>query len=138
MAASPAIDGDNLIVHAMNGHVYVLDRHNGRIRWSYRTGAPIESSPLVLNGVDYFGDWSGTVWALDLKTHRPRWTYRSGAKITSSASYAGGTIFIGDYGGRLRALDPRNGGLRWSGSVTCDSYRRARSGLGPNPVKTPI
>ena len=45
----------------MNGHVYVLDRHNGKVRWSYTTGAPIESSPLVLNGVDYFGAWDGTV-----------------------------------------------------------------------------
>ena len=78
MAASPAVVGEDVVVHAMNGHVYVLDRHNGRIRWSYRTGAPIESSPLVVNGVDYFGDWSGTVWALDLRTHRARWTYRSG------------------------------------------------------------
>ena len=122
MAASPAVVGEDVVVHAMNGHVYVLDRHNGRIRWSYRTGAPIESSPLVVNGVDYFGDWSGTVWALDLKTHRARWTYRSGSKITSSASYAGGTIFIGDYGGRLLALSPRNGGLRWSGSVNGRVY----------------
>src|SRR5437762_952334 len=48
MASSPAVHDEDLIVHAMNGHVYVLDRHNGKIRWSYTTGAPIESSPLVL------------------------------------------------------------------------------------------
>ena len=107
---------------ATMSRVYVLDRHNGRIRWSYTTGAPIESSPLVLNGVDYFGAWAGTVYALDLKTHRPRWTYNAGTKITSSASYAGGTVFIGDYGGRLLALSAANGGLRWSGSVNGRVY----------------
>ena len=36
---SAAVHGEDVIVHAMNGHVYVLDRHNGRIRWSYTTGA---------------------------------------------------------------------------------------------------
>ena len=29
MASSPAVVGEDVIVHAMNGHVYVLDRHNG-------------------------------------------------------------------------------------------------------------
>src|SRR4029078_8576971 len=50
MASSPAIHGQDLIVHAMNGHVYVLDRHNGRIRWSYTTGARIECPPQRAHG----------------------------------------------------------------------------------------
>ena len=38
-------------------------------------GSPVESSPVVHDGVDYFGSWNGVVYALDLKTHRLRWTY---------------------------------------------------------------
>ena len=90
--------------------------------WTYDTGAPIESSPLVLDGVDYFGTWNGTVYALDLRTRRARWTYRSGNKITSSAAFANGTLYIGDYGGRLLALAARDGALRWSGSVNGRIY----------------
>ncbi len=122
MAASPAVVGDELVVHGIDGHVWVLDKHNGRVLWRYTTGSPIESSPLVVHGVDYFGDWGGTVYALDLRTHRPRWTYRSGYKITSSASLAKGTIYIGDYGGQLLALGARSGGLRWSSSVNGRIY----------------
>ena len=122
MAASPTLFKDELIVHGMDGHVWVLNRYNGRVLWRYATGSPIESSPVVINGIDYFGDWGGTVYALDLRTHRARWTYHSGYKMTSSASVLNGTIYIGDYSGRLLALAKRNGQLRWSGSVNGRVY----------------
>lgn len=122
MAASPAVAGKELVVHGMDGHVWVLDRYNGRVLWTYYTGAPIESSPVVVDGVDYFGNWAGRVYALDLRTHRARWTYSGGYKITSSAALAGGTVYLGDYGGRLLALGVRTGGLRWSKSVNGRVY----------------
>jgi len=122
MAASPAVDGDQIVAHGMDGHVWVLDRSSGRLRWHYTVGSPVESSPIVRDGVDYFGSWNGNVYALDLRRHRVRWVYRGGYKITSSAALAGGTLFIGDYGGRLLALSARTGRLRWSVSVNGRIY----------------
>src|SRR6266480_3931672 len=122
MAASPALYKDQLIVHGMDGHVWVLNRFNGKVLWRYYTGSPIESSPVVVDGIDYFGDWGGTVYALNLRTHRARWTYHTGNKITSSASYMNGTIFIGDYGGRLLSLGARTGRLHWSAGVNGRIY----------------
>lgn len=122
MAASPAVVGDELVVHGMDGHVWVLRRGDGRLLWHYTVGSPVESSPIVLGGVDVFGAWNGTVTALDLGTHRVRWRRSFGCKITSSASYAGGTIYIGDYCGRLLALRASDGALRWSRSVNGRVY----------------
>jgi outer membrane protein assembly factor BamB len=122
MASSPAVWGDDLVVHGMDGHVWVLSRSDGRLLWRYTVGSPVESSPIVLDGVDVFGAWDGTVTALDLRTHRVRWRRAFGCKITSSAAYAAGTIYIGDYCGRLLALRPSNGALRWSGSVNGRIY----------------
>lgn len=123
MAASPAIVGDEVIVHTMStGHVFVLDRYNGKILHRYTIGSPIESSPVVRDGIDYFGAWNGVVYAFDLRRGHVKWTYTSGYKITSSASLYGGKIFIGDYGGRLLALNASNGSLRWSGSVNGRIY----------------
>src|SRR5439155_8343396 len=92
MASSPAVWDDSLVVHGMDGHVWVLDRASGRLRWQLTIGSPIESSPVVSNGIDYFGAWNGTVYALDLRRHRLRWTHRSGYKITSSAALARRTV----------------------------------------------
>jgi outer membrane protein assembly factor BamB len=116
-ASSPAVVGDDLIVHGMDGNVRVLDRRTGRLRWRFHIGSAVESSPVVSQGIDYFGAWNGNVYALDLRRHRLRWIHHAGYKITSSASLAGGTLFIGDYGGRIWALSPRTGRVRWVNSV---------------------
>ncbi len=121
-ASSPAIAGRSLVVHGMDGLVRVLDRRNGRLLWQRRIGSPIESSPIVRGGVDYFGAWNGRVYALDLRSRRLRWTYSSGAKITASAAIAGRTLYIGDYGGRVLALRLGDGRPRWVRSVNGRVY----------------
>jgi len=122
MASSPAIVGDGLVVHGMDGIVRMLDRSSGRLRWSFHIGSPIESSPVVRGGLDYFGAWNGRIYALDLKHRKLRWTRSSGYKITSSAAIAGEKLFIGDYGGRLLALSTRTGRLLFSRSVNGRVY----------------
>lgn len=122
MASSPAVWRDQLIVHGMDGTVWAFDRRNGRLRWHKWIGSPIESSPVVRKGVDYFGAWNGSVYALDLRRHRIRWAHSSGAKITSSAAVVGGRVYIGNYAGRLLALGARNGRLRFAASVNGRIY----------------
>ncbi len=116
-ASSPAVVGDRLIVHAKTGRVLMLDRASGRLGWSWATSGEIESSPVVQNGVDYFGDWAGNVYALDLRTRKPRWTYHDGCKITASVAVSGGTLYVGDYCGRIVALEQATGRLLWSSSA---------------------
>ena len=122
MASSPAVWGDKLVAHGMDGHVWVLRRSDGRLVSRFAVGAPIESSPVVRDGVDYFGTWDGRVYALDLRRQHVRWRFTSGCKITSSASISGGTLFIGDYCGRLLALRLATGAERWAGSVNGRIY----------------
>jgi len=122
MAASPAVFGNLLVVHEMNGQVRLLRRRDGHVERTYEIGAPIESSPIVRDGVDYFGSWDGVVEALELRSGHVRWRFPSGCKITSSASISGGTLYIGDYCGRLLALNRSTGRLRWAGFVNGRIY----------------
>jgi outer membrane protein assembly factor BamB len=122
MASSPAVWDGTLVVHGMDGHVWILSRSDGHLLWHYTVGSPVESSPVVVDGVDVFGAWNGTVTALDLRTHSVRWRRAFGCKITSSAAYLRGTLYIGDYCGRLLALRLSDGALRWSRSVNGRIY----------------
>jgi outer membrane protein assembly factor BamB len=122
MAASPAVWRDRLIVHGMDGHVWVLRRSDGKLLWHHTVGSPVESSPVVVDGADVFGAWNGTITALDLRTHKVRWRRYGGCKVTSSAALSGSTLYIGDYCGRLLALNPRTGATRWSRSVNGRVY----------------
>lgn len=121
-ASSPAVDGATVVAHSRGGRVYVLDRVTGRERWSWQAAGEIESSPVVLDGVDYFGDAAGDVYALDLRRHRLRWVYRDGCKITASAALVGGTVYLGDYCGRLVALRAATGSLRFAASAGSPVY----------------
>ena len=122
MAASPAVWRDQLVVHGMDGHVWVLRRSDGKLLWHYDVGSPVESSPVVEHGVDVFGAWNGVVTALDLQTRRVRWRHDDGCKITSSIAVSGPTLYLGDYCGRLLALSRTTGRLRWSGGVNGRVY----------------
>jgi outer membrane protein assembly factor BamB len=122
MASSPAIDGEDVVYHTMGGQVYVLDRANGHMKWTWNAGSAIESSPLVVHGIDYFGTAAGQMYALDLRRHKVRWSRYLGAKITSSAAIEHGRLFIGDYAGRLWALSPGTGATRWIGTVNGKIY----------------
>jgi outer membrane protein assembly factor BamB len=122
MASSPGVYGNQIVYHTMSGGVYLLNRTNGHVEWSWNSGSAIESSPIVVNGIDYFGTASGEMYALDLRTHRVKWRKSLGAKITSSAAIAGGRLFIGDYSGRLWALSPASGATRWVGQVDGKIY----------------
>jgi outer membrane protein assembly factor BamB len=121
-AASPAVDGNTVVYHTMDGRVSVLDRANGHADWTWNAGSSIESSPIIENDVDYFGTASGRLYALDLRTHRLRWSRSLGAKITSSVAISGDTLYVGDYAGRLWALSLRTGATRWVGQVNGKIY----------------
>jgi outer membrane protein assembly factor BamB len=122
MASSPAVDANEIVYHTMGGGVYVLNRADGHLVWSWNSGSAIESSPIVVDGIDYFGTASGEMYALDLRKHRVKWRKYLGAKITSSAAISGGRLFIGDYSGRLWALSPASGATRWVGHVNGKIY----------------
>ena len=71
MASSPAVTGGRLVYHSMDGNVFVLDRATGRLLWHFHVGSPVESSPIVEDGIDYFGAWNGRLYALDLADAPP-------------------------------------------------------------------
>ena len=119
MASSPAIDPERgvLVSTSMQpGYVTVRSLETGELRWRYYTGLT-EPSPVIRDGVAFFGATNGNVYALDLDTHRPRWVFHGGVKITSSPALVGNRLYFGDYAGRVFALDSRNGRVIWRGSA---------------------
>jgi outer membrane protein assembly factor BamB len=102
-------------LEAQTGLVTAMDAKTGRVRWRFDTGA-VESSPLVVGNLIYFGSWNHRVYALDRRTGKVRWSYDTGEVVTSSAAYSDGTIYIGGNDGHLFALDAWTGKLRWRAS----------------------
>ena len=99
------------------GRVIALDIENGDVRWSRNIESRTESSPILSNGVLYFGSESGTVYALNASNGNTIWTYHAEGPVKASPSLQEGTLYFGDYAGDIQAVNARTGRLIWrSGS----------------------
>jgi outer membrane protein assembly factor BamB len=124
IASSPAVDPVRQILVSTTmrpGYVTIRSLETGKLRWRFYTGIS-EPSPVIRDGVAYFGATNGNVYALDLDKHKPRWVFRGGVKITSSPALVGNRLYFGDYAGRVFALDARNGRVVWRGSAGTRVY----------------
>jgi outer membrane protein assembly factor BamB len=92
-----------------------------RVLWRYHTGA-IESSPLLVNNLLYFGSWNHNVYALDVSERRKprlRWKFHADNEVNGSPAYGGGLVYFGSNSGSLYAVNARTGRLVWhSGSYS--------------------
>src|SRR5207244_1940672 len=106
-----------------DGEVVAYEARNGEVRWRFHLG-PCESSPLVVGGLVYVGDWHGHVYALDVRTGKRRWVFRTDGAVKGSASYAGGAVYaspaiwrqlvlVGSYDRTFCAFDAATGRVRW-------------------------
>jgi len=96
------------------GLLEALDAKTGKTLWKFKAG-PIESAPLIVGHVLYFGSWDRRIYALDLRRKRNRvlWSYETDDKVVAAPAYGNGTIYVGTNGGRVYALNARTGKLRW-------------------------
>jgi outer membrane protein assembly factor BamB len=126
-AASPAVDSGSVFVALLNhppcnatkvkdGEVIALSAGVGAVRWRTKIG-PSESSPLVVGGLVYVGDWRGRLLALDASTGKVRWGYQTGSRVKDAAAYSGGTVYFGSYDHHVYALNAKNGKLRWKANA---------------------
>lgn len=85
-------------------------------KWTYATGAFVESSPAVANGVVYIGSDDGNLYALDAASGGKLWSFStgSGQSILDSPAVAGGIVYIGSYDGVVYALSAVTGKQLWS------------------------
>jgi outer membrane protein assembly factor BamB len=113
-ASTPAIAGNRLIVSSHDGTVRALNRKTGRTLWVMTTGARVESSPVALNNVAYFGATDGRLFAVNVATGAVRWAYDTGGRINASPSVWGNRICITTYAGSIFCLRRTDGAKLWS------------------------
>ncbi len=92
----------------------VADVPEGKLKWVFSTGAPVHSSPTVVNGTVYFGSQDYHLYALDAETGEEKWNFKAGSWVESSPAVSGGVVYVGSNDGYLYALDSDSGEKIWS------------------------
>jgi outer membrane protein assembly factor BamB len=120
-SASPAVDGDIVIVPYSSGEIFALRAENGRVLWSDNLAAirradavsalaDIRGRP-VIDGRVYAVSHSGRMVAIDLTSGRRVWEAEVGG--VNQPWVAGRFIYVVTTEGDVVALVAENGLVRW-------------------------
>ena len=83
------------------------------IKWAFKTGGPIVTSPVIAAGVVYIASMSGYVHAIDQQTGAEKWKFKSRLPIASTPAVADGVLYFVSSAGSLAALDIATGQPKW-------------------------
>ena len=105
-----------LLVVSEDGNLYAFNAGTGEeLPWSpFRTGDKIWSTPVVQNGVAYFGSHDHFVYAVDLRDGHQVWRFETGGAVVGNPLLFAGQLFIGSFDRKLYALDADDGELEWA------------------------
>ena len=83
------------------------------VKWAFKTGGPVLSSPAISAGVVFFGSGDGNVYAVDQETGKQKWSFKTTEPVSSSPAVADGLIYFTSYEGIFYALDAETGAVKW-------------------------
>ena len=82
--------------------------------WSVRTGASIDGSPAVTDGLVFAATEAGRLAAYDAASGGGRWSADGLGAIDGSPTVAAGRVVVATLSGRVTALDERTGRVEWT------------------------
>lgn len=122
LSASPAVDGDTVVVPYPSGDVVALNVADGSPVWSEsltstRTTSQLAAMsdaarPAIESGVVYAVGHAGRMVATQLKTGERLWSINLPG--TQTPWVAGGSVFVVDTNGQLIAVGRHDGRIQWT------------------------
>lgn len=111
----PAITGQTMIVGTLNetagvtssGTVSAFNLSAGQptsAKWTFQTGGPVYSSPVVAGNRVYFGSEDHWLYCLNAETGAKLWAMKTGDKIIASPVVANGKVYIVSLDGKLYCI----------------------------------
>jgi outer membrane protein assembly factor BamB len=122
-----AVD-DTVYFGATDGRLFAVDVESGDVRWAYRTGGRINSSPSLFGNRVCISTYAGSIFCLDRRDGSKLWSqyfkrdYFRYESFYASPSTDGRRIFCVARSGKVYALDARTGERLWTGRVGSLGY----------------
>ncbi len=98
---------------ALQGVVQGSIESSLELAWTFETGGPIISSPVVVDGIVYVGSSDNSVYAVDLASGEKRWSFETQDMVDAPPLVHEGQVYVGSMDFFLYALDAKSGELAW-------------------------
>ena len=112
-------ENDDCIYVASGDSCYAVDVNSSDILWNFSSNGMITSTPVINDGVVYFGSWDTFVYVLNASTGDLIWMYETGWGIDTSPAVGNNMVFVGSHDNNFYALNMTDGSLEWF--FTCNA-----------------
>lgn len=137
-AASPAIDGETIVVALSSGELMALRTQNGRLLWQdslsrtsrltpLATLADIDASPVIDRGRVYAVSHAGRMVAIDMRTGQRAW--EGNVASVNTPLVAGDFGFIVTVDAEIACIALIDGRVRWTSQIQKFEDQEKRRGL---------
>ena len=118
LVAGPALfrDPENpiVLVGSEDGNLYAYDADvGGNELWTFHTGKKIWSTPVIKDGIVYFGSHDQNVYAVNIRDGTEKWRFRTGGTVAGRPLLFDGLVVIGSFDKNLYALEVETGAKSW-------------------------
>lgn len=110
--STPFFYDDVVYFGSDDGHLYGLDKDNGKVVLNKKLDGELKSSPIVADDSIYIGSTNGKLYCIGTDKENI-WEFTSGDEILSSPSYVNDTVIFGSSDGNVYCLDDSEGDLIW-------------------------
>jgi len=156
--SSPAISNKTVFFTSNDGNFYAVDAKKGKEKWSFKTGGEKQysainlfgfdtdsvvaadpwdiylSSPVIEQGMVYFGSGDSHIYALDENTGKLAWKYKTNDVVHSSPAISNGVVYCGSFDSKMYALDAKTGKEMWSFQAELDEKYHLMCGIQTSPT----
>jgi outer membrane protein assembly factor BamB/lysophospholipase L1-like esterase len=91
-------------------------------RWRVDGLSGVTSTPAVVDGVVYFGDWSGVLHAVRTIDGTEIWSRQVGSPIRASPLVARNRVYAPESNGTLHAVDRATGDVVWAAPIDTQPF----------------
>ena len=110
--SSPFLIDDVVYFGCDDGHLYGLDKDNGKVELNKKLDGKLKSSPIVVNDSIYLGSTNGKFYSIGTDKEK-NWEFTTGDEILSSPVYVNDTVIFGSSDASLYCLNVDDGKLNW-------------------------
>jgi outer membrane protein assembly factor BamB len=111
---------DSTIYFGSGETIYAISITDGYIRWFYKTGGNVHTTPAISHNRLYAGSFDGHLYCIDTRTGNLVWKFKTTGKSTfpkgevmGNPVVSGGMVFAGARDYNLYAVDVRGGYCSW-------------------------
>jgi outer membrane protein assembly factor BamB len=103
-----------VLVGSQDGNLYAYDAEvGGNPLWTFRTGDKIWSTPVIKDGIVYFGSHDKNVYAVNVFDGTEEWRFTTGGVVAGKPLLINGMVVIGSFDKNLYGLEADSGVKNW-------------------------